>query len=305
MTKTHITIATRESPLALWQANWVKQALQKKHPDLQISLLGMTTQADQMLSLNLAEVGGKGLFVKELEQALLEHRADIAVHSMKDMPMDLPEGLSLPVMCERFDPRDVFLSNHYKNLQSLPENSIVGTSSLRRQSQLKALRPNVIVQSLRGNVNTRIDKLDEGKFSAIILAAAGVKRLGLEHRITAYLSLEESLPAVGQGVLGIECRTEDAHIQKYIQSIHDPNTFLCVTAERAMCKKLGGGCQLPIAAYAEIRDNQLWLRGLVGSLDGKIILRASKVAPLHEAEQLGLTVAESLLQQGAGKILNK
>ncbi|OAI48980.1 porphobilinogen deaminase [Gammaproteobacteria bacterium SCGC AG-212-F23] len=305
MIKTYLTIATRESPLALWQANWVKLQLEKIHPDLKIELLGMTTSADRMLDVSLDKVGGKGLFVKELEDALLQGRADIAVHSMKDVPVVFPPGLHVPVMCVREEPRDVLVSTTGTSLKTLPANAIIGTSSLRRQSQLAAIRPDLQFMALRGNVNTRLKKLDEGMFTAIVLAAAGLKRLGLEKRITSFLTFEESLPAAGQGVLGIECRLQDDAIQKIIAPLNHPVSFACVTAERAMCKQLNGNCQTPIAAYAEIQNNQLYLRGLVASPDGKIILRAEATHAIDQSEELGYLVAETLKKQGALTILAK
>lgn len=298
-----LTIATRESPLALWQAHWVKNQLLKFYPQLKINLLGMTTQADKLLEIPLTQVGGKGLFVKELEESLLDGRADIAVHSMKDVPMELPTGLCIPVMCQREDPRDVLVSNHYAEIHDLPAGAVIGTSSYRRQSQLNAVRSDLKLLHLRGNVNTRLNKLDKGEYQAIILAAAGLIRLGLQSRITHYLSLDTSLPAAGQGVLGIECRENDVHTQELIASLNDISSFVCVTAERALCKRLGGGCQAPIAAYAEIKKNKIYLRGLVGSLDGKQILRVEKTGEINEAQNMGIVAAEDLISQGAEEIL--
>lgn len=304
MSKSSLIIATRESPLALWQANWVKQQLQKHHPSLKITLLGLTTTADKLLETPLYQVGGKGLFVKELEEALLDGRADIAVHSMKDVPMELPPGLCLPVMCEREDPHDAFVSNQFETLQSLPSGAILGTSSLRRQSQLVHLRPDVHIESLRGNVNTRLKRLDSGDYTALILAAAGLKRLGFEKRIRSTLSIEQCLPAAGQGVLGIECRENDAATKALILPLNHTESYQCVLAERALCSKLGGGCQLPVAAYAEIRDEKLFLRGLVASSDGAKIIRAECTDLSQNAEKLGSQVADDLLQQGANEILH-
>lgn len=303
MTKTTITIATRESPLALWQANWVKSRLEKLHPHLVVKLLGLTTTADALLDIPLADVGGKGLFVKELEEALLQGHADIAVHSMKDVPMEFPEGLYLPVMCERENPHDVLVTNENKNLKTLPKDALIGTSSFRRQSQLKALRPDLNVAPLRGNVQTRLSKLDEGKYTAIILAAAGLIRLDLQSRIRSFLSFDESLPAAGQGVLGIECRENDDAIIKLISSLNHTESALCVTAERALCKRLGGGCHAPIAAFAEIKENKIYLRGLVGRIDGTLILRAEGIAPLTDAVALGNHIAQQLIDQGAEEML--
>lgn len=303
MAKKMITIATRESPLALWQANWVKTQLETLHPALTIQLLGLTTTADKMLEIPLATVGGKGLFVKELEEALLDGRADIAVHSMKDVPMELPEGLFIPVMCEREDPRDVFVSNDYATLDELPAESRLGTSSLRRQSQVAALRPDLYMENLRGNVNTRLSKLDRGDFAGIILASAGLKRLNLASRIRSYLNMDQCLPAAGQGVLGIECRKNDWETQTLIALLNNLESFVCVTAERAVCMRLGGGCQAPIAAFAEIVDQKIFLRALVASKEGKTILRAEHTDILQNAEALGYMAAEDLLTQGAEKIL--
>ena len=302
MTKT-LTIATRESPLALWQANWVKIQLEKHHPELSIKLLGMTTSADKMLATPLYKVGGKGLFVKELEEALLDGRADLAVHSMKDVPMELPEGLTVPVMCEREDPRDAFVANNFSSLQDLPKNVVVGTSSLRRQSQLLAVRPDLQIKFLRGNVNTRLAKLDDGEYAAIILAAAGLKRLNFATRIRSFLSTDDMLPAAGQGVLGLECRANDKSVQQLIRVLHDEKSYLAATAERAMCRRLGGGCQVPIGAFAEIVDGRLVLRGLVARPDGTKMIRVQLFEAPQNAEKAGLAAAEELLQQGAEKIL--
>lgn len=301
--KTPIIIATRESPLALWQANWVKARLNVIYPNLTVELLGITTKADKLLETPLTEIGGKGLFVKELEEALLDKRADIAVHSMKDVPMELPAGLCIPVMCEREDPRDVLVANDFASLAALPIGAVVGTSSLRRQSQLCALRPDLKIIHLRGNVNSRLVKLDKKDYDAIILAAAGLKRLGWEGRITEYLTVEQSLPAAGQGILGIECREDDVVTQEIIATLNDITAATCVTAERALCRRIGGGCQAPVAAFAEISQQKITLRGLVGREDGSLLLRVSQSAALTQAEQLGLTAAENLLQQGAEEIL--
>lgn len=304
MKKKTLIIATRESPLALWQANWVKSRLEKLHSDLTVTLLGLTTEADELLSVPLYKMGGKGLFVKELEQALYDGRADIAVHSMKDVPMVLPEGLVIAVMCEREDPRDVFISNQYASPTDLPEKAIVGTSSLRRQSQLLAARPDLITAFLRGNVNTRLNKLDNGEYAAIILAAAGLKRLGLAPRIRSFIATDHMLPAAGQGVLGIESRMNDERVQELIAPLNDQNSQQAVLAERAMCRYLGGGCHLPIAAYAECVDDQLTLRGLVANAKGTQIIRATSAAKAEDAEKLGIIVAKNLLSQGAQSLLD-
>ncbi|WP_425913784.1 hydroxymethylbilane synthase [Pseudomonas sp. GWSMS-1] len=298
-----IRIATRKSALALWQAEHVKARLEHAHPGLKVSLVPMVSRGDKLLDAPLAKIGGKGLFVKELETALLENQADIAVHSMKDVPMDFPEGLGLYCICEREDPRDAFVSNTYASLDALPAGSVVGTSSLRRQAQLLARRPDLKIQFLRGNVNTRLAKLDAGDYDAIILAAAGLIRLGFENRIRASISAEDSLPAGGQGAVGIECRSADSEIHALLAPLHHRDTAVRVTAERALNKHLNGGCQVPIACYALLEGEQLWLRGLVGQPDGSQLLRAEQRASSADAEQLGVAVAEALLAQGAEAIL--
>jgi hydroxymethylbilane synthase len=298
-----IRIATRKSALALWQAEYVKACLEQAHPGLLVSLVPMVSRGDKLLDAPLAKIGGKGLFVKELETALLDNEADIAVHSMKDVPMDFPEGLGLFCICEREDPRDAFVSNTFASLDELPAGSVVGTSSLRRQAQLLALRPDLKIHFLRGNVNTRLAKLDAGEYDAIILAAAGLIRLGFGARIRASISVEASLPAGGQGAVGIECRSADADIHALLAPLHHRETALRVTAERALNKHLNGGCQVPIACYALLEDEQLWLRGLVGQPDGGLLLRAEGRAPAADAEALGVQVAEALLAQGASAIL--
>lgn len=296
-----IRIATRKSALALWQAEYVKARLEQAHPGLKVSLVPMVSRGDKLLDAPLAKIGGKGLFVKELETALLENEADIAVHSMKDVPMDFPEGLGLFCICEREDPRDAFVSNTYDSLDALPPGSVVGTSSLRRQAQLLARRPDLKIHFLRGNVNTRLAKLDAGEYDAIILAAAGLIRLGFEARIRASISVDDSLPASGQGAVGIECRTADAEIHALLAPLHHAETAARVTAERALNKRLNGGCQVPIACYALREGEQLWLRGLVGQPDGGLLLRAEGRG--SDAEALGVQVAEQLLAQGAEAIL--
>ncbi len=298
-----IRIATRKSALALWQAEYVKAHLEAAHPHVTVSLVPMVSRGDKLLDAPLAKIGGKGLFVKELETALMENEADIAVHSMKDVPMEFPEGLGLYCICEREDPRDAFVSNHYENFDALPAGAIVGTSSLRRQAQLLARRPDLKIQFLRGNVNTRLAKLDAGEYDAIILAAAGLIRLGFGDRIRTSISVEDSLPAGGQGAVGIECRTGDTELHQLLQCMNDPHTAIRVSAERALNRHLNGGCQVPIACYAVLEGDQLWLRGLVGQPDGALLLRAEGRAPNAEAEALGVRIAEELLQQGAGKIL--
>lgn len=298
-----LKIATRQSPLALWQANYVKDRLQQLYPDLTIELVPMVTKGDVILDSPLAKIGGKGLFVKELESALLNKEADIAVHSMKDVPMQFPEGLGLAVICQREDPRDAFVSHAYRTFAELPQGAVVGTSSLRRQCQLKALRPDLDIRSLRGNVGTRLSKLDNGDYDAIILASAGLIRLGLADRIASFIDVEQSLPAAGQGAVGIECRTDDVQVQALLAPLADAETTYCVRAERAMNNHLQGGCQVPIGGYAVLQQGQLYLRALVGDIDGSRIIRAEGKSAVENAEILGVKIAEQLLAQGADKIL--
>lgn len=298
-----LKIATRQSPLALWQANFVKARLQALYPELRIELVTMVTKGDVILDTPLAKIGGKGLFVKELETALLNGEADIAVHSMKDVPMQFPAGLGLSVICKREDPRDAFVSNKFSCLDELPSGATVGTSSLRRQCQLKALRPDLMIQSLRGNVGTRLSKLDNGDYDAIILASAGLIRLGLPERITSFIDTNTSLPAVGQGAVGIECRLNDERVQRILAPLADKETTACVLAERAMNNRLQGGCQVPIGGFAELKGDKLHLRALVGALDGSQIIRAEGESAVENAEVLGVQIAEQLLVQGADKIL--
>jgi len=303
MSKNQIRIATRKSPLAMWQAEHVSARLIEAHPGLEVELVTFTTQGDKILDTPLAKIGGKGLFVKELERAMLDGEADIAVHSMKDVPVELPDGLYLPVVLKREDPRDAFVSNNYKDFSELPEGARLGTSSLRRQCQLKEARPDLQILDLRGNVNTRLAKLDAGDYDAIILACAGLKRLGFDERITASMSPDTSLPAIGQGAIGIECRKDDAAINNLIAVLDDPVTHICVEAERAMNERLGGGCQVPIAGFAELNDEQLQLRGLVGRTDGSEILRSAIFGQPSEAASMGTALAEELLARGADTIL--
>lgn len=298
-----LRIATRQSPLALWQAHYVKQRLEACHEGLRVELVPMVTRGDVILDTPLAKVGGKGLFVKELELALLEDRADIAVHSMKDVPVDFPEGLGLVTICERDDPRDAFVSNRYDSLDALPQGSIVGTSSLRRQCQLAEARPDLVIRSLRGNVGTRLGKLDNGEYDAIILAVAGLKRLGLASRIKVALPPEQSLPAVGQGAVGIECRLDDTRTHALLAPLNHDETAIRVKAERAMNTRLEGGCQVPIGSYAELMDGELWLRALVGAPDGSQMVRGERRGNPQDAEQLGISLAEELLDNGAREIL--
>jgi len=304
MTQKTIRIATRKSPLAMWQAEHVASELKRAHPDLAVEVLGMSTQGDKILDTPLAKIGGKGLFVKELEQAMLEGRADIAVHSMKDVPVELPEALHLPIIMQREDPRDAFVANEFKNFNDLPEGATVGTSSLRRHCQLSEARPDLVITPLRGNVNTRLRKLDEGQYAAIILASAGLIRLGLEERITARIGPEQSLPAIGQGAVGIECRADDAEINSLLTPLHHMDTACCVSAERAMNQRLNGGCQVPIAGYAMLEFGNIWLRGLVGEPDGSRIIRGEVEGIPSEAEEMGVGLAERLLEWGADEILS-
>lgn len=301
--KQTLTIATRKSMLAMWQAEYIKAQLESFHSNLTVTLLPMSTRGDIILDTPLAKIGGKGLFVKELEVAMLENRADIAVHSMKDLPVEFPDGLKLATITKREDPRDAFVSNKYQQLADLPVGAIVGTCSLRRRCQIAAKYPQLVIKDLRGNVQTRLRKLDEGEFDAIILAASGLIRLELEDRITSLLSVEDSLPANGQGALGIECRSDDERIKAILTPLDDRDTRDCVLAERAMNRTLQGGCQVPIGAYAVLEGDNVWLRGLVGSPDGEQIIRAELKAHRSEAESMGKRVAEMLLAQGAGEIL--
>ncbi|MBZ0072240.1 MAG: hydroxymethylbilane synthase [Thiohalobacteraceae bacterium] len=300
-----LRIATRKSALAVWQAEHVRQGLQLHHPGLQVELVTMTTRGDQILDSPLAKVGGKGLFVKELEQAMLDGRADIAVHSMKDVPVDLPEGLELAVILEREDPRDAFVSNEYTALAALPQRARVGTSSLRRQCQLRAIRPDLVLGDLRGNVNTRLEKLDRGDFDAIILACAGLKRLGFQSRIREELGPEVLLPAIGQGAIGIECRVGDSAIHDYIRPLGHAHTRDRLRAERALNQRLQGGCQVPIAGYAELDQGVIVLRGLVGRPDGSELVRGVISGRPEDAEELGEVLGDDLLGRGADVILRE
>ena len=300
-----LRIATRSSPLALWQAEEVTRRLKALYPNLDIQLVKMTTKGDQILDAPLAKVGGKGLFVKELEVGMLAGEADIAVHSMKDVPVEFPEGLELALIMEREDPRDAFVSNNFDNLSSLPKGAVVGTSSLRRQTQIRERYPDLKIDWLRGNVNTRLKKLDDGDYDAIILAAAGLKRLGFNERIRSCLEPEESLPAIGQGAIGIETRSDDEAVKQLIAPLGDVDTTLRVSAERAMNATLNGGCQVPLAGYAVLEGDQLFMRGLVGEPDGSRVLRAEIRGLAKDAVDLGVKLAQDLLAQGAGEILSR
>ena len=298
-----LVIASRESALAMWQAEHIRDRLRALYPQTEVSILGMTTQGDQILDVTLSKIGGKGLFVKELETALEDGRADLAVHSLKDMPMNMPEGFTLAAIGEREDPHDAFVSNQYENLAALPAGSVVGTSSLRRESQLRARFPHLEIEPLRGNVQTRLRKLDEGQYAAIILAAAGLKRLGLGERIRALITSEDSLPAVGQGALGIECRADRADVIALLQPLHHADTAACVLAERAMSRALAGSCQVPLGGFAEALNGTLRMRGFVASPDGKQMVRAESTGDIADPEALGNRIADALIAQGAGEIL--
>jgi hydroxymethylbilane synthase len=298
-----IVIATRESRLALWQAGHIKARLEALHPACRVELLGMTTRGDRILDRPLAEVGGKGLFVKELETALLDGRADIAVHSMKDMPMEMSGEFALACVTARETPLDAFVSERYTSLDDMPPGAVVGTSSLRRESQIHALYPFLAVASLRGNLDTRLRKLDEGRFDAILLAAAGLRRLGLGERIRAVLPAEISLPAAGQGALGIECLAARADLIACLQALSDTDTEACVAAERAFARALAGSCDVPLGAYGEMRGGKLWLRGFAARPDGSRIVRGEREGPPGEGRAIGQTLADDLLAQGARDIL--
>lgn len=298
-----LRIATRKSPLALWQAEHVAARLRAAHPGLAVELVGMTTRGDRVQDVPLAKIGGKGLFVKELEQGMLANRADIAVHSMKDVPVDLPGELHLPVVLAREDPRDAFVSVRHRRLDDLPRGAVVGTSSLRRQVQLLERRPDLRIAPLRGNVGTRLERLDRGEYDAVILAGAGLKRLGLAARVTEYLSPDTLLPAIGQGAIGIECRRGDSRVESLIAALDDPETHTRVLAERALNARLAGGCQVPIAGHAELGAGELRLRGLVGRPDGRDVIRGEVCGAPEGAEALGLALAEDLLARGAAAIL--
>ena len=300
-----IRIATRKSPLALWQAEEVTRQLHQHHKNLNIELVKIVSKGDKILDAPLAKVGGKGLFVKELEQAMLDGEADIAVHSMKDVPMVFPEGLHLPIIMQREDPTDAFVSNNYARLEDLPENAKIGSSSLRRQLQIKEVMPNAQMLNLRGNVNSRLQKLDNGDYDAIILATAGLLRLEFEDRIKTRITPEQSLPSVGQGAVGIECRIGDAQIESLIAPLNHADTHTRLSAERAMNNRLNGGCQVPIAGFSLLENNEIYLRGLVGRPDGSEVFRGEIRGPAEKAEMLGLQLAEQLLNDGADVILRE
>jgi hydroxymethylbilane synthase len=300
-----IRIATRKSPLAMWQAEHVAASLKAAHPGLEVELVGMSTKGDRILDTPLAKIGGKGLFIKELEVGMLEGIADIAVHSMKDVPVDFPEGLELYTIMQREDPRDAFVSNNHDSLESLPQGARVGTASLRRQCQISEKRPDIQILPLRGNVNTRLAKLDAGEYDAIILAAAGLIRLGFSERIRTFIEPRQSLPAIGQGAVGIECRSDDDRVKQLLMPLHHDETATRLKAERAMNEKLQGGCQVPIAGHAILDNDQMTLYGLVGEPDGSHIIRDTVVGNVNEAAELGKQLAEKLLARGANDILQK
>ncbi|HFC6352058.1 TPA: hydroxymethylbilane synthase [Neisseria elongata] len=298
-----LVIASRESMLAMWQAEHIKGRLKALYPDCEVEILGMTTRGDQILDRTLSKIGGKGLFIKELEQALQDGRADLAVHSIKDVPMELPEGFVLAAIGERASPFDAFVSNQYARLEDMPEGAIVGTSSLRREAQLRAKFPHLTIQPLRGNVQTRLSKLDNGDYDAVILAAAGLQRLGLDGRIREILSPADSLPAAGQGALGIEIAARRTDLADILRPLNHEETAACVTAERALARALGGSCQVPLAAYCVMEDGLLTLNGLVGHPDGSVIIEASAQAPAAYADALGRAVAKRLADDGAEELI--
>lgn len=300
-----LRIATRQSRLALWQAEHVAALLRAAHPGLDVALVPMTTQGDRILDRPLANIGGKGLFIKELETAMAEHRADIAVHSMKDVPSELPTGMMLAAMLPRADPRDAFVSLRHRNFASLPDGARIGTSSLRRQCQLKYARPDLQLITLRGNVDTRLRKLEEEQYDAIILAAAGLVRLGLESRITQYFECEQSVPAVGQGIIGIECRSDDARNIALVRALNDAEAWQCCLAERAFAQRLEGSCQSPIAGFATLEGEHLQLHGVIGSPDGREVYRGVQKGAKVDAHSIGVALAESLLKDGAEQLLER
>lgn len=304
MSKSTIRIVTRKSPLALRQAELVQQQLTSSYPDLKIEIVGKTTEGDRILNKSLADIGGKDLFVKDLQQTLVNKEADIAVHSIKDMSVKKTSGLLLAAFCQREDPRDVFVSNSYKSLEALPDNATIGTSSPRRQCQLNAINPHLAIKSIRGNVGTRLKKLESGEYDAIILAAAGLKRLRYENRIREYLDPRAFIPAIGQGAIGIECRADDLHTIELLEKLDHQTTRICVTAERAVNRRLNGDCFTPLAAHAVLENNKLHLIAMVGSIDGKHIIRNEIDGPANQAEALGLELGDRLLDQGAGEFLD-
>ena len=303
--QTSIRIGTRGSKLALWQAEWVKKALSKAHPDLTIKLVIIKTKGDKILDVPLAKVGGKGLFVKEIEEALTDHRIDLAVHSMKDMPTEIPTDLMIGAVPLREAPQDILISRSEQKLTDMPEGALVGTSSLRRAAQLRHIRPDITIADLRGNLDTRLKKLDQGKYDAIVLAAAGIKRLGFERRISQILDTDTMLPAVGQGALCIEIRDKNPRIESIVGVLNHRPTHIAITAERAFLHHLEGGCQVPIAAHALIKENHVSITGLVAAIDGSILIKETHIGKIEDATNVGITLAQKLLDQGAGPILEK
>ncbi|RUM93190.1 MAG: hydroxymethylbilane synthase [Thermodesulfatator sp.] len=304
--KDKLVLATRKSKLALAQSNWVKSCIQEVRPGVSVSLLEVTTKGDKILDVPLAKVGGKGLFVKEIEEAMLQGRADLAVHSLKDVPTEIPEGLEVSVFPRREDYRDAFISNKYEKIEDLPEGATIGTSSLRRMAQLRKVRPDLRIESLRGNLDTRLKKLDDGQFDAIILAAAGLNRLGLSARISSLIPVDVMLPAIGQGCLGIEFRTEDRETADILSSLHHDKTALCVNSERAFLERLQGGCQVPIGALANLSDDEtLTLTGLVADEQGKRIIRQSLTGPASQGRELGMKLGDVILDAGGREILEE
>jgi len=300
-----VRLATRGSPLALWQANWVKAELERLHAGCRVELLTIKTSGDKITDVPLAKVGGKGLFVKEIEEALLAGRADLAVHSMKDVPVEIPAGLHIAATTRREDPRDALISATGLPFAKLPKGAKIGTSSLRRGTQLRHKRPDCVIVPIRGNLDTRLRKLKSEKLDAVIVAAAGLRRMGWEGQVTEYLSTDVSMPAIGQGALGLECRVDDARIHRLIAPLHDSDTAVCVAAERAFLTRLEGGCQVPIAGHAELAGLELRLRGLVANLDGTQLVADEARGPIAQAAELGKGLAERLLDRGAGKILKE
>ncbi|PMP71938.1 MAG: hydroxymethylbilane synthase [Thermodesulfovibrio aggregans] len=311
VTRNKLVIGTRGSKLALWQANWVKEKLENLYPELRIEIEKIKTTGDKILDASLAKIGGKGLFVKEIEEALLSGRVDIAVHSMKDVPVEIPEGLHISAICEREDPKDAFISINGKSLKELEKGAVVGTSSLRRSVQLKALRGDLNIASLRGNVDTRLRKLKEGKFHAVVLAMAGLKRMGFEHMVTEPLSEDLMIPAVGQGAIGIETRIDDDFVNEIIKPLNHEETAICVLAERAFLSVVGGGCQVPLACHARIEKLQssalsLKITAMIGDPEGKMpIIRGFRQGNMSQAQNLGVELAKELLERGGSRILEK
>ncbi len=303
--KKEIRIGTRASLLAVTQSTWVKNQIENQYPNTTVELVKIVTKGDKILDVPLAKVGGKGLFVKEIEDALLDERVDLAVHSMKDVPAELPDGLQVAIVPEREIPQDAFVSVNYKNIAELPQGAVIGTSSLRRKSQLTSLRPDLEIKDLRGNLDTRLRKLDDGEYDAIILAGAGLNRLGMQDRITALFTPEQMLPAIGQGSLGIELRIADTELLEGMQFLHHQDTAVTVAAERAFLLRLEGGCQVPIGGFATLDRDTITLTGLIASLDGKTILKEQLSGPAAEAEKIGVTLAETLLARGGKAILDE